>query len=451
MQQGKLSLDDDVRKYIPEVPDYGTTITLRHLLNHTSGLRDWGAVAELEGWPRGSRVHTLAHALEIVHRQKALNFPPGTEFSYSNTGYNLLAILVERVSGQSLAEFTRKALFEPLGMTHTQWRDDYTRVVKGRAIAYDSEKDGFHSMMPFENVYGNGGLLTTVGDLLLWNENLTHRRLGGPGLVSELEQRGMLNDGREIEYGGGLFMTRHCGLPEVSHSGATGGYRAFLARYPEQRLSVALLCNAGDADPAGLARQVADLFLPAGACKEPDLATVSAAVGEIDAKAGLYKSLRTGRPVRLTVVDGTLRSDEVGELLPLSRTRFETRPGHSRIEFDLGPDGRPTAMRLTSLDGDTVRFEPVADFKPTPEQLAPYQGEFHSDEAPTTYTTVVEDGALILHRSPSFSERLEPAYADVFTLSSGLLVRFLRGADGKVTELSFGTARVRDLRFQRVK
>jgi CubicO group peptidase (beta-lactamase class C family) len=162
----KLSLDDPARKYIPELPDYGTPLTIRHMLTHTSGLRDWGSVAGIGGWPRTTRVYTHAHVLEIVGRQRALNFAPGTSWSYSNTGYNLAAIIVARVSGLSFAEFCRQRLFEPLGMTHTSWRDDHTRIVKNRAIAYGEAGDGFHTLMPFEDVYGNGGLLTTVGDLL---------------------------------------------------------------------------------------------------------------------------------------------------------------------------------------------------------------------------------------------------------------------------------------------
>src|SRR6266540_1812640 len=151
-KEGKLSLDDPVRKYIPELPDYGPALLIRHMLNHTSGLRDWGSVAAIAGWPRTTRVHTHAHVLEIVHHQQAVNFTPGTRWSYSNTGYNLAAIIVSRVSGMPFAEFTRARIFEPLGMTRTSWRDDHTRIVKNRAIAYEDRRDGFHTNMPFETV-----------------------------------------------------------------------------------------------------------------------------------------------------------------------------------------------------------------------------------------------------------------------------------------------------------
>jgi len=260
-RDGKLSLDDAVRKYIPELPDYGVPLTIRHILTHTSGLRDWGEVAGIAGWPRGRRVHTHAHVLDIVSRQKALNFTPGTDWSYSNTGYNLAAIIVSRVSGQTFADFSRDRLFRPLGMTHTSWRDDYTRIVKGRAVAYDSTPDGYHEDMPFENVHGNGGLLTTVGDLLRWNENFVTPAVGDAAFIKEEQAPGRFNDGRAHDYAFGLYVRPWRGVPEVSHSGSTAGYRAFLARYPDQHLSVAVLCNAGDANATQYAHAVAEAYL----------------------------------------------------------------------------------------------------------------------------------------------------------------------------------------------
>ena len=260
-RDGKLSLDDAVRKYIPELPDYGVPLTIRHILTHTSGLRDWGEVAGIAGWPRGRRVHTHAHVLDIVSRQKALNFTPGTDWSYSNTGYNLAAIIVSRVSGQTFADFSRDRLFRPLGMTHTSWRDDYTRIVKGRAVAYDSTPDGYHEDMPFENVHGNGGLLTTVGDLLRWNENFVTPAVGDAAFIKEEQTPGRFNDGRAHDYALGLYVRPWRGVPEVSHSGSTAGYRAFLARYPKQHVSVAVLCNAGNANATQYAHAVAEAYL----------------------------------------------------------------------------------------------------------------------------------------------------------------------------------------------
>ena len=260
-QDGKLSLDDPARKYVPELPDYGAPLTIRQMLQHTSGLRDWGEIASIAGWPRTTRVHTHAHALDIISRQKALNFPSGTQHSYSNSGYNLAAIIVSRLSGKSFAEFSRDRIFEPLGMTRTSWRDDYTRIVKDRAMAYAPAGETFRLNMPFENVHGNGGLLTTVGDLLKWNEHFVSPKIGNAAFVRLQQEPGKFNDGRSHEYAMGLYVRPYKGLPEVGHSGSTAGYRAYLTRFPEQHLSVAVLCNTSNANATQHALAVADMYL----------------------------------------------------------------------------------------------------------------------------------------------------------------------------------------------
>jgi CubicO group peptidase (beta-lactamase class C family) len=257
VQQGRLALDDDVRKYIPELPNYGTPITIRNLLNHTSGLRDWGSLEAIAGWPRTTRAYTPAHVLEILSRQKALNYSPGAEYSYTNSGYNLVAMIVDRVSGKSLAEFTRDEIFQPLGMTSTSWRDDFRRIVKNRAIAYQQSGKTFRQLMPFEDVYGNGGLLTTVGDLLKWNANFTTAKVGGKELVAQQQVQSRLTNGRTISYALGLIVERG----EISHSGTTAGYNAWLGRYPDYKLSIALLCNTSAVNGALQGRAVKDALL----------------------------------------------------------------------------------------------------------------------------------------------------------------------------------------------
>src|SRR5687767_5115081 len=266
-RDGKLAIDDPVRKYVPELPDYGVPLTIRHMLTHTSGLRDWGSVAGIGGWPRTTRVHTHGHVLDILSRQKALNIAPGTNWSYSNSGYNLSAIIVSRVSGQSFADFSRDRIFKPLGMTRTSWRDDFKRIVPHRALAYDRGADGYQEDMPFENVHGNGGLLTTVGDLLKWNENFVTPVVGDAAFVAQQQTTARLSDGRDQVYAFGLYVRPYRGVREVAHSGSTAGYQAYLTRFPDQHVSVAVLCNAADAAPTQYARAVAELYL--GTALEP--------------------------------------------------------------------------------------------------------------------------------------------------------------------------------------
>ncbi|MBR9990554.1 MAG: beta-lactamase family protein [Gemmatimonadetes bacterium] len=290
---GRLTFNDDVRRYVPELPDYGPTITIRHLLTHTSGLRDWGSVAEIGGWSRSMRTHTHDHVIDILSRQRGLNFEPGSEYSYSNSGYNLLAVIVDRVSGMPFAEFSRTRIFEPLGLEHTQWRDDYRRIVRHRSSAYMTRSGQWVIDRPIENVYGNGGLLTTVGDLLAWSAALEAGDLGGPELVRMMHERGVLNDGRTIDYASGLVVGALDDMAEISHTGATAGYRAFLARYPEQQVSVAVLCNAANVNPGrvgrsvsrvvfGLEEEATPLQAPAGAAPRSVIAreTLQSLVGD---------------------------------------------------------------------------------------------------------------------------------------------------------------------------
>jgi len=441
-REKKLSLDDPVRRHIPELPDYGSPLSIRHMLNHTSGLRDWGSVAGIAGWPRTTRVHTHAHVLEIVSGQHALNFTPGTRWSYSNTGFNLAAMIVQRVSGTPFPEFTRTRLFQPLGMTHTSWRDDYTRIVKGRAMAYADRNGEFRTDMPFENVYGNGGLLTTVGDLLKWNENFTSPIVGDASLVTEQQRVGTFNDGRPHGYGLGLFVGTHKGLREVYHSGSTAGYSAFLTRFPDERVSVAVLCNATSGQATQYAHTVADIFLADRLKPSDPVASYTLTDADVDRIAGLYRSDDTGLPATIArEKDGSLRADRV-PLLPQSALRFLTA---GRQVWEVDAHG----MRRTDEFGTVEEFARVRAASPTVQDLETYAGTYASDEAETVLTALVEHGKLVLKRRPDTTIGLTPIYADAFGAGGLGTVIFRRDASGRVTALSVKQDRVWDLKFNR--
>jgi CubicO group peptidase (beta-lactamase class C family) len=443
-RDGKLSLDDPVHKYVPELPDYGVVVTIRHLLTHTSGLRDWGAIAALEGWPRTTRAYTHAHVLDIAARQRALNFPPGTQWSYSNTGYNLAAIIVSRVSGKPFAQFTRERIFEPLGMSHTSWRDDFTRVVPGRAIAYTEAKDGYHTQMPFENVHGNGGLLTTVGDLLRWNANFADPKVGDRAFVEEEERPGRLTDGRSHGYGLGLFVRTYRGVPEISHGGSTAGYRAYLLRFPQQKVSVAVLCNAANANAEGFARGVADLYLDASVKAAARPAAVSLGAAQLEARAGLYRHTTTGWPLTLVLDKGSLRADG-NELVPVGDRRFQ-RPDVDQ-SFEFGDGGSLVVHPGSGLDEG---YERVESAKLDAAQLARYAGTYAAPgEAEVLLHVAVAGQELRLLRRPDSAFVLRPLYADAFMCPLGMF-RFVRDASGRVTGLRYSVDRVWDLRMQRV-
>ena len=448
-QDGKLSLDDDIRKYLPEVPDFGETIRIRHLLTHTSGLRDQWELLGIEGHGPGTQVHSPATTLDLVAHQKALNFPPGTEYSYSNTGYALAGVIVQRVSGQTLDAFTQARLFKPLGMTHTRWRDDFTAVVKGRTTAYSGTPErGFHTDMSFTNMIGNGGLLTTVGDLLLWNENFFNPKVGGQAFVDTMQTRMVLRNGRRITYALGLDVSTYDGVPEVSHSGATAGYRTFLARYPAQHVSVAVLCNVGSANPVALGHGVADLLIekPKVAAQN-GIGTVTLPPAQLVRLAGIYVNPRTDRVYRFEARGTTLvNADAPNSVIePRSPDVFRLANG-TTLAFS--PTRETRTLTVVTPDGDSARLTEVRPPSLTSERLAGYAGTYASEELGVQLAIAVENGGLVLQRREAEDAPLRPVYDDDFASPIGSL-RFSRDATGRVTGFGIYNGRIRNVRFTR--
>ena len=467
-KDGKLSLDDDVRRWMPELPDYGSRITLRHLLHHTSGLRDWGSIAGIAGWPRNTRALSHAHVLAIISRVRELNFPPGTEYDYSNSNYNLLSMVVERASSTSFPEFTRQRLFTPLAMTSTSWRDDAMRIVPGRALSYSragGSAGAWQSERAIENIFGNCCLLTTVGDLLKWNAAFDSTRLGGDGFRAEQERQGVLTNGRTISYAAGLFVGTWRGQRYVSHGGATAGYRAYTVRYPAARVSVAVLCNAGPANAEELGDAVAGLFLTfdttvsaAAPPSPPSPPPVRASVPPeaLADKAGLYRNRRSMQAQRFVLRDGRLETEQGVELVPESATRFAAAQGGNRVLFERRRDGRYD-LRIVTPAGDTVPADPVAPADTSRAALTALIGTYVSDEADMTATIEADTaagggggggGGLVARRAPDTRVRLRPIYRDGFASPAGVFV-FTRDARGRVTGLLLTAPRVRNLRFRR--
>jgi CubicO group peptidase (beta-lactamase class C family) len=454
--EGRISIDDDIRDYVPEVPDYGETVTIRQMLNHTSGLRDWGSVAALSGWGRESRTHDHGHVVDIVSRQTRLNFDPGYEYSYSNTGYNLQAVLIERVSDMSFREFSAERVFAPLGLDDTQWRDDYQRIVPGRSTAYSPSADGFRINHPIENVHGNGGLLTTVGDLLTWARSFDEARLAGPEFVERMETQGVLNSGAEIAYAAGLSVGDMQGVRSVTHTGATSGYRAFLGRYyPEgHTLAVALLCNVSNANPGGLGAQVArvyleDMLAPPVSVDVVMEDAVTVPEARLSEFVGAYARDITGQPAVVEFADGRL-TIAGAPMYALSDREFMVGGSPDQVaRFESTGADRPTLVQMTG-GFEVGRFLPVDTWSPSAADLEDFVGTYHSEDAEATLTVTVDDGRLFLERYPNpVRGAAAPAvYADAF---DGGSVRFHRDASGRVVELSRYSGRVYDMRYQRVE
>ncbi len=445
--EGKLRLDDDVRKYVPELPQYGRTITIRHLLSHTSGLREWSNLVADQGYPRGTRVTTQADLLDIIVRQKSLNYPVGDFYSYTNSGFALLPTIVERVSGMPFAQFSNERIFRPAGMAHTRWRDDFTEIVSRRAQAYSRATAGWRINMPFENVHGPGGLLTTVGDWLTWNDALSKRTFGA--VSDSLLSQATLTSGRKIPYAMGLINGIYRGTREWQHSGSTAGYSTFLARYPDAGLSVAVMCNVAGAGATAYVRQIADALIP-NLAPLPAFDTTTADSSRIARYAGIYRDDRTRDVSEFFIERGQLRVRGGAPLRALRDGDF-LMGAASRLRIAIAATGVPTGARIFSPDGDTLTwmFEGPARWQPTEAQLQALSGTWYQPEIGATWTARVEKGALVMQLRPGTQFTLVPAYTDAFEAGSYGTVWFSRDKKGKAIAMHLGSGRVWDLVFQR--
>jgi CubicO group peptidase (beta-lactamase class C family) len=446
-QRGTISLDDPMRKYLPELPDYGTPLTISHVISHLSGLREWRLVATFSGIAEGTHVLGNQDLLRIASRQRALNFDPGTAYSYTNTGFNIATILIERAlgNGKTFQDFTREAIFEPLQMTHTRWRDDFRSVVPNRALAYTAARGGGWSQdTPVENIIGAGGMLSTVGDWLLWNENFTRAKVGGPELIKTLETPATLKNGKTISYAAGLMISTSDGLREVSHSGSTGGYRTWLGRYPDRRVSVAVMCNSAQANPTQLGRDTAHLWTGGAAAAAPKPAPFAVDPAKLAALSGMYRKVRDNTVAELDVQDGRLRFDRRTELTPVGASTFAAGP--RQFVFAAG------GFREVTANGDTL-YERVDPAHPSASELAALAGEYESGETGSIVTVAARDGILTLAIASGPPVRLRPTFRDAFLIEDRgtASIRFLRDPAGNVTGLSAGDDRVWDLRFVRRK
>ena len=412
-EQGYLSLDDDVHKYIPELPDYGHVVTLRQMIHQTSGFRDFFTLLSLSGHDVAD-FNSPEDIFKIVARQKGLNNIPGDEWIYSNTNYFLLGMVVKRATKKSLAEFAAENIFKPLRMSHTLFYDDRTLVVAGRVAAYDSGgPDSFRvDWSTTYEVVGGGGLMSTVDDLLLWDRNFYSNRLGKGTLVQELQTPGVLNNGNKISYAMGLDLGDYRGLPIVEHGGALFGYRTELLRFPEQELTVICLCNIENAVPENLAREVADLYL-ADELQTGASALNASSKGNFPDPAtftGKYLDPRTHMMYTFTASNGNLMA--WGAVLRrINATQFYDL-GSNIITFE---SSKGTMHAKLDLKGETYfSGSRVQEFHLEEPVLASYTGQFRSTELDTVYGLSQEKDTLSLRNRDNPPQKLIPIAKDEF-------------------------------------
>ena len=463
---GKLSLDDDIREYVHEVPGFSETITLRHLLYHTSGLRDQWGLLTLGGW-RQDDVVTRHQIMTLLSWQKELNFKPGAEFLYCNTGYTLLAEVVSRVSGLSFPEFTRRYIFEPLGMTCTFFSEDHELVIPGRSYSYHKQNGDYRKSVQNYCYSGATNLYTNLEDMTRWVINFQDPQVGHEGIFRDMNQPGTLANGETLRYGMGQFINRYRGRRLINHGGSDAGYRAFLGRFTDQALSVIILSNDGSMSAGLMGLRLADLLIdPSPGPVESTVYLDDAFVlnrsllptpQQLNEYCGNYWNELYGFSRRVYLEDNVLYYDwgngKKTALFPLLENEFIMTESLSKVmvRFEEGASGLEI-MKVVAEDNDTVYFERYTPVHYTPDQLSRFTGTFFSPELATWYQFHVKDGKLTAFHRRLGEIELEPVRYDLFKGKFWFFnkVRFLWDSEGNIKGFNVSSERVRDLWFEKV-
>jgi CubicO group peptidase (beta-lactamase class C family) len=448
-EEGLLSLDDDIRQYVPEIPDYGHKITIRHFIHHTSGIRDMWDLLWLSGWREDDLINE-DDLLDILPRQTRLNFAPGEEHLYSNSGYALLSVIVKRVSGKSLPEFVDERVFKPLGMTRSHIHNDHTRIVKGRTQAYYKRKGGgFRISIPVFDVDGTTSLFTTVEDLARWEANYRTRQIGSPEIHEQMVTVGALNAEGPMNYAFGLTRRNYRGVELIEHSGADAGYRAHFMRVPEHEMAIFCLCNQGEMLPGRYCEQVLDVLL--ADTLEPAPWDTPGEVENLEQWAGIYRNRQTGELLRFVNGESGL---EVGfrtmqKLVPVGTNQVIVE-GQPFNGFTLSiMEGQPEVRRgLSYSPVISAPFDLVTPVSPTPARMLEYAGNYTSDEVLSGFEVDIDGENLVLKRRRHDPLTLIPAGPDCFA-NDRLRAEFLRDGQGTVTGFNLSTMRVRGVSFVR--
>lgn len=463
-QEGKHSIDDPIRKYIPEMPAYADRVTIRRALSQTSGLRDLYVM-----WGQTGRTFAgdTIDALRVITRSAEPNYEPGARYLYTNSGWILAAQIVYRLTGKTLAQFADERIFKPLGMLDTRYLGDAAMVIPNLATGYAPRQGGgFRVARSWYDgaIMGAGAVQTTVEDFGRWLDNYDAATVGGRDIIATMTTATTLNDGSPATsgptqaYAVGLNVGTLRGLRVVSHGGSWAGYRGHFLRFPDQRFAVATFCNLTTSGPDSLARKVAGIYL--GDRMHPDSAAAWTAAlaaapradvpaSSLRALAGVWRNVERGEVRRLRLAGDTLLSVgmERAPVVPLDGGRFRAGPG-TELRFE-GSAAAPSRM-IVRTTGETVTYLRADTAQLTPAGLAEYAGDYRNDEVEATHTWKVEKGELVLYTNNRRMGVLEPSYKDGFT-RGGSVIDVQRDARGRITGYLVESGRVRHLRFTRVR
>ncbi|HEY0651936.1 MAG TPA: serine hydrolase domain-containing protein [Chryseosolibacter sp.] len=455
--QGKISLNDDIRKYLPELKDFGHTITIRHLVHHTSGLRDQWNLLALAGW-RLDDVITKDQVLRLISRQDELNFKPRDEFSYCNTGYTLMAEIVSRVTGTTFAGWCKQNIFEPLQMNNTLFYDDHEKVVKNRAYSFHDSPDGIKkSVLSYANA-GATSLFTTAEDLVKWSNNFYTMKVGNANVMKQMEERGILNEGDTISYAFGQDMSKYKGVRTIAHSGGDAGYRSYLLRFPEQKYTIVVLGNMASFNPGGLAYKIADVCLAGVLKEEPKKEEAKKTQKEFKVSEALLKlyegqyQLTPDMVVTVKLDNGTLTARATGQssfpLTASSESEFVFDQAGIRITFPKPSDNR--VSQFVFYQGGTTLVAPrLKPFDPKTTDLAAYVGTYYSPELETSYRITIKDDTLTANHIRHDPTDLTLTARDEFTTNTWFMgkIEFTRDKDSKISGMKVSSGRVKNVRF----
>jgi len=457
-EQGKLSFDDNLKRYFPDFPDYAQKITIRHLLNHTSGIRDYADIIELKGLSIEG-FFTDADIKRWLINQTELNFTPGEEFLYSNSGYWLLGQIVNMVSGINLADFARKEIFEPLGMKNTLFYNDHTQIVKNRAFGYvPNENDTYRISAISVDVIGAGGIITTIKDIKKWDDAYYNTTVLSKAFWNEMTKQGVLNNGKVIDYAAGLMIGEYKGLKTIRHGGGYVGLRTEYLRFPEEHVSIIVFANRDDVNATGKAYQVADVLLDGklieNVDKEDKKSKIEAPTKKykLNQLTGIYR-IQPGIFVKISIKDDSLNvlqmwNNASYNLFRTSGNTFQI-PGRKDLSFTFSDlrEGYAQAV-TTSRNGGESKAVRKEDVDVSGINLNDYTGSYYSKELEVFYKFEIENGNLIMRigDNPSTMGCIIDSI-DQFAMERGL-VRFLR-TNGLISGFELDEARVKNLKFEK--
>ena len=457
-REGKLSVGDDIRKHLPWVPDFGETITIGHLLNHTSGLRDQWELLIMSGW-RMEDVITQKDIIRLLKKQRELNFKPGERYMYSNTGFTLLSEIVAKVSGKPFVEWARDHMFLPLGMNHSHFHIDHQCIVKNRAYSYrqDRERGLVKSILSYANV-GATSLFTTVEDMANWMRNYSEKRIGDDTLIAAMFQKGVLNNGEKINYGRGLGVGEYKGLKRISHGGADAGFRSTMVYFPAQRFGVVVLSNLAQFQPGNLAFRIVDLYLKDELKEEASEAKkrkpLKLSKKKLKVFTGQYwlAGLKLLRHIRLegNKLVYVRTSGYSSELVPYGETSFFMKNAPDVVVEFLDVNYRKAQSIKVTAGDDPATGKRVEPYTPTKEDLSAYSGRYLAPELDVFYRVRSGVKGLMIDFKNASGEAFTPLIEDVFSYRGYSTISFQRDSEGKISGFTVDSGRVKNLKFVRM-